>query len=137
MQKARIETKKELEAGVSVEEEMKSVAAADPSLTPAQVESRAIAKSQLRPETCDAKIDGTFADGWDVNEVYRNTTAPVLILQGDPTTFGFQPDTDVQRMAEHYATSTAVKFYGLGHGLDYGIPGAPFDTPKGFLDSQH
>lgn len=82
-------------------------------------------------------IDGTFADGWDVNEVYRNTTAPVLILQGDPTTFGFQPDTDVQRMSEHYATSTAVKFYGLGHGLDYGIPGAPFDTPKGFLDSQH
>lgn len=135
LQKMRAETREQLKEPISVEEEKKKIAAADPSLTAQQVENRALAMSQLRPESADALADGSFPDGWDAEANFRKTTAMTLILQGEPSTGGFQPDSDVARMQELYADSTAVKFYGLGHGLDYGTPGAPFDSMKGFLDA--
>ncbi|MDP6822176.1 MAG: alpha/beta fold hydrolase [Dehalococcoidia bacterium] len=137
LQQSRTATKAHLEAGISVEEEKKTIAAADPSLTSAQVESRAISMSQLRPNTCDALIDGSFADGWDVDQTLKDTTTATMILQGDDQNGGFQPDSDVTRMAELYADSEAAKFYGLGHGLDYGVPAAPFDIARGFLQRRH
>ncbi len=93
--------------------------------------------SQLRPETADALADGTFPDGWDIEQTFKNTMAATLILQGDDQNMGFQPDSDVIKMAEMYRDSEAVKFHGLGHGLHYGVPGAPIGVLKDFLEKRH
>ncbi|NQW18296.1 MAG: alpha/beta hydrolase [Chloroflexi bacterium] len=137
LQKARVETRSQLQEESTVEEQKIKIAAGDPTLTEAQVENRAMAFTQLRSETVDALADGTFPDGWNIEECFKNTKAATLILQGDPENGGFQPDSDVTKMLETYADAEAAKFYGLNHSLDYGIPGAPFAALVDFLGKRH
>jgi len=136
LQKYRAETKKQLVEEVNIEDETKKFVDANPTWTLEQAKTQAISLSQVRPEASDALVDGTFPDGWDSHEAFKNTTAATLILQGDDQNGGFQPDSDVTEMLELYGDASAVKFYGLGHGLDYRSPGAPFNALKPFLEER-
>ena len=137
LQKYRAETREELNEGVDVEEETKKIAAANPTWTPEQAKIQAVSLSQVRPEASDALADGTFPDGWNSDEAFKNTTAATLILQGDDQTGGFQPDSDVNEMLGAYSDANAVKFYGLGHSLDYRTPSTPFSVLNSFLAERH
>lgn len=136
LQKARAETLEQKQELLSLEEEKVKRAEMFPTMTPAQIESLAIASIQLRPETAKALADGTQLDGVDINQALRDTTAPTLMLQGDDTTGGFLPDSGVEEMRTLFADFESRKFTGMGHGLDYGAPGAAFETAVDFLKSK-
>lgn len=80
-QKMRAETARQVPEDLSLEDLKTKIAARDSNLSPVQVESRAISMLQLRPETASALADGTMLDDCDINQVLRDTTAPVLMLQ--------------------------------------------------------
>ena len=136
LHKYRADTRDQLDEGIDVEVETKKQAEANPSWTEEQARVQAVSLSQVRPETADALADGTFADGWDTDNMFDNTTAAVLMLQGDDQNGGFQPDSDVQVMLERYSDAKAAKFYGLSHSLDYRSPSSPFSTLKNFLEDR-
>lgn len=137
LHKYRADTRKQLDEGIDVEAETKKQAEANPTWTEEQARVQAVSLSQVRPETADALADGSFADGWDSDSMFDNTTAAVLMLQGDDQTGGFKLDSDVELMLERYSDAKAVKFYGLSHSLDYRSPGAPFSVMKNFLEDRH
>jgi pimeloyl-ACP methyl ester carboxylesterase len=137
LHKFRAETREQLDEEIDVEAETKKRAEANPTWTEAQARVQAVSLSQLRAETADALADGTFGDGWDTDSMFDQTTAAVLMLQGDDQNGGFQPDSDVALMLERYSDARAVKFYGLNHSLDYRSPGTPFSVLKNFLEDRH
>ncbi|HIF73114.1 MAG TPA: alpha/beta hydrolase [Dehalococcoidia bacterium] len=137
LQKARAETLEQVKEKFSVEEEKINKAKMFPTMTPGQIESLAIAATQLRPETAGALADGTMLDEIDINQALRDTIAPTLMLQGDDTTGFFLPDSGVEEMKTLLRDFETKKFAGMGHGLDYGAPGDAFATVVDFLNRRH
>ena len=137
LHKYRADTRKQLDKGIGVETETKKQSDANPTWTEEQARVQAVSLSQVRPETADALADGSFADGWHSDSMFDNTTAAVLMLQGDDQNGGFTPDSDVTLMLEQYSDAKAVKFYGLSHSLDYRSPGAPSSVLNDFLEDRH
>ena len=138
LQQARAETLAQEPENLSVDEEIERRREMFPTMTDAQLESLAIAATQLRPETSRALAEGTQFDGIDdINQVLRDTTIPTLMLQGDTSTGGFLPDADIEEMKTLFQDFETQKFPGMGHGLDYGAPGDAFAAAVEFLGRRH
>ena len=86
-------------------------------LTPSNLEwARSLSELDISVSEVMLQYD-TLAKGYDVEALMKSIMCPVLLLQGDPSTFSAMRDEDVEFVKSHLSQVVHVKLDGIGHGL--------------------
>ncbi|MBM4002156.1 MAG: alpha/beta hydrolase [Planctomycetes bacterium] len=90
---------------------------------------------RLDPDVLTPIVDGTWLDGYELDELLPRTQQPTLVMQGDGAAGGMLIDEDVARLRQRLARASIVRFAGVGHLIHGQDTVAAARVATGFLES--
>ncbi len=102
---------------------------------PASLRFGAASLKSVDPEVFDAIVSGRWLDGLDFEQIFRQVTCPVLLLQADPVCGGMLSDSDADRIADWANDVTLLRFPGTGHVIHLAQTQQLVNHLHGFLES--
>jgi pimeloyl-ACP methyl ester carboxylesterase len=71
--------------------------------------------AEADPGVLDPVLNGSWLDGYDPSEVWRNLSRATLVLQSDPAAGGMLTDDDAAAFVSSAGDATLVRLSGIGH----------------------
>lgn len=122
-------------SGRSVEEMASALADILPPMDAAALRFRAKCLSQLDPDVYTPPIEGRLFESDDTDFLLKRISAPVLLLQGDPTLGAAMENHEADHAASLLSRGTFVRMPGVGHGIHIEQPEAFRRVVTDFLES--
>jgi pimeloyl-ACP methyl ester carboxylesterase len=102
-----------------------------PNMDTENCRSRAKCLSNVDPTIVLMMMDNSYMKGLDIDEVLRNITCPVMLIQGNPDLGAVLRDEDVIYATERLEQCSVVQMQDVGHSL---LPGKLFYKMIAFLE---
>ena len=105
-----------------------------PGMDPENCRARANCLSNVDPTIVSMMLDHSYMEGFDIDDVLRKITRPVLLIQGNPDLGAALRDEDVTYASERLQQCSVIHMQDVGHSL---LPDNLFYKVTDFLDYTH